>query len=415
MVMNRLFVLLFLLAPIAAHAQAPWLSGASKADDLHIKLVTFGPGDDIPSWWGHGGIIVEDSALQIARIYNFGLYSFDRTMLPKFVMGRLIFSVGDFSVPGYLRYYENMNRDVRIQTLNLPPAKRREMALALAEHALPENRDYWYDHYYDNCSTRPRDILDQSVNGALFEATDKPARMTLRDHTRRYVAHNPFMEMLLMFLMNKEIDQPIRQWDEMFLPIELERRADELHYRDEEGNRQPLVTEKTVYFQARRKPLPEQVPLHWPGALMAAIIIGLVAFALLLWRRNAAHSWPQTLYAVYSTTIGLLLGVPGLLLALVASFTEHSVTYYNENLLLANPLTFMLIPVGIALALQKTWAWKWLTYIWYIHFFLALLALLFKALPFFEQDNFLVLAFFVPLHALNALAVRLVPLEKSIP
>ncbi|HEM49576.1 MAG TPA: DUF4105 domain-containing protein, partial [Caldithrix sp.] len=56
-------------------AEEPWATGQSKADDLRIKLVTFGPGEDIPSWWGHGGIIVEDVGKRRARIYNFGLYS----------------------------------------------------------------------------------------------------------------------------------------------------------------------------------------------------------------------------------------------------------------------------------------------------------------------------------------------------
>jgi len=162
--MKKYIFIILLIISIPAISQVPWFTGNSKAENLRIKLVTFGPGDDIPSWWGHGGIIVEDIEHKISRIYNFGLYSFDNTMLLRFVMGRLIFSVGDFSAPGYLKYYEKMNRDVRIQTLNLSPKSRLDMAEALAINTLPENKDYLYDHYRDNCSTRLRDVIDDAVD-----------------------------------------------------------------------------------------------------------------------------------------------------------------------------------------------------------------------------------------------------------
>jgi hypothetical protein len=403
--MRKLLTLLIFALFNPIQAQVPWLTGESRAEDIRIKLVTFGPGDDVPSWWGHGGIIVEDIGNREAKIYNFGLYSFDRTMLMKFAMGRLIFSVGTFSVPGYLKYYEKMNRDVRIQTLDIPPEKKLKMAYDLAVNVLPENRDYLYDHYYDNCSTRLRDIIDKAVDGALYEATDVQAGMTLRDHTKRYVGHNPPMEMLLMFLMNDEIDQPIKEWDEMFLPDELEKYVANLSYADESGNEHQLVSDYYIYYKADRDPVPDKVPVHWPGAFFVGIIIGIIPLSITLWLKNTGSQWAKVIFGVYITMLGLLIGIPGLGLGIIASFTDHVITYHNENLFLANPVTFLLIPIGIMLSLNWRKALKWLKWIWILHIVLMLLLIFLKLLPAFDQDNGLVFALIIPLYLLNGYAV----------
>ena len=57
-------------------------STGSRGDDLEIKLVTIGPGDDLTSWWGHTAIIVEDHKFNVSRFYNYGLFSFEQENPP---------------------------------------------------------------------------------------------------------------------------------------------------------------------------------------------------------------------------------------------------------------------------------------------------------------------------------------------
>ena len=405
---NLIFYSLFFAFGIL-FAEEPWATGQSKAEDIRIKLVTFGPGDDIPSWWGHGGIIVEDIGNQRARIYNFGLYSFDRAMLVKFAMGRLIFSVGDFSVPGYLYYYKQMNRDVCLQTLDLPAEKRLQMAQLLAMNVLPQNRDYLYDHYYDNCSTRLRDVINAGVDGALFRATDIPGRMTLREHTRRYAGHCFPMELLLMFLMNDHIDKPIRQWDEMFLPDELKARVGELKIPSIDGKFLPLVSDTYYFYKADRNQVYKDVPVHWPLSLLSGSVIGLLAIALVFLMRNSKNPWLRVMYGIYITLIGILIGIPGFILALLASFTNHTVTFYNENLIFVNPLTFLFLFLGFGIARNRNWGWVWQDRLWSIHLILLFAAVCLKILPAFDQDNLLVIAFIAPVFVFNFLAAKRIP------
>ncbi|MBL8956489.1 MAG: DUF4105 domain-containing protein, partial [Myxococcaceae bacterium] len=135
---------------------APWApGGASRPEDLVISVATFGPGDDLPSWWGHTALVVEDRRLNHARLYNYGMFDFSTGFVHKFVQGRLEFWVGEASVIGTYEMYKSLDRDVRIQYLDLTPEQAQIAAQALANNVLPENREYLYHHYNDNCSTRP--------------------------------------------------------------------------------------------------------------------------------------------------------------------------------------------------------------------------------------------------------------------
>jgi len=400
---NLKIILIMLIAisagPSGLKAQIPWVNGESRDSDLQVMLVTFGVGDDIPSYWGHTALCVQDTAKKVSRIYNFGLYSFDQGFLLRFVSGRMIFSAGSSSLSFYLNFYSGINRDIRLATLNLPPEKRMWLARELERFILPENRDYLYDHYRENCSTRLRDLIDQAVDGQFKQAMSSPASMTLRDHTRRYTGRDPLLEILLVFMMNNSIDQPISIWDEMFLPDELERNVMSLEYGDSTSAKHKLVEEYSLYYQSGRDPVPDKVLLHWPYFLSAGLGLGLMALFLGWINSLRPSNWAGTGFGVYNFLIGLVFGIPGLLLTLTSAFTHHAVTFHNINLLLANPLTLLFIPGGILIARHKVRWYKATTWLWYIHLAGLVIAILLKLLPGFNQENGLVLSLIAPLWA----------------
>src|SRR5690606_20092129 len=88
-------------------------------------------------------------------------------------------------------FYAEQDRDVRLAALDLPPARRARMARDLAENALPTNRTYLYHHYDDNCATRIVDALNRALDDRFKASLAGPARLSLRDHTRRYTARDP--------------------------------------------------------------------------------------------------------------------------------------------------------------------------------------------------------------------------------
>ncbi|HEY0095190.1 MAG TPA: DUF4105 domain-containing protein [Archangium sp.] len=401
-------LLLLAATPARAEEMPPWGTGESQGEDLSIYLVTFGPGDDVASWWGHGSLVVEDRRLQRSRLYNYGMFSFDERMLARYAMGRLEFWVDDASPAGTFRFYRSLNRDVRLQELNLSPVQKVEMGRLLAVNVLPENRNYLYQHYDDNCVTRLRDGIDKVLGGQLHQAMSGPGRMTLRDHTRRYTDIGPAMSLLLDFLMNDEIDRPVTRWQEAFLPDELERQVAELQLVGEDGQKRPLVAKTIPVYEAQGRPrTPAEPPKYGPVLLLLGLALGGGAVGLALWSRRTGGRAPRILLGLQNVLVGLVFGVPGLALLVMWLGTEHTVTWRNENLFLANPLTLLAVPLGFQLMRGSTKARERLGRLWLVLAGLGVLGLVLKVLPMFDQDNWRLIALLLPLSLGLAGALRL--------
>ncbi|HEY2733870.1 MAG TPA: DUF4105 domain-containing protein [Polyangiales bacterium] len=390
-----------------AHAQSEPLQWSdSRPEDLVIKLVTFGPGDDIYNYFGHNGMIVQDTAAKEAGLYNFGMFHFGMDMLPNYMKGRLTFWVAETPVRATFAHYVEMNRSIRVQELNLSPDKRKFIAEALARNALPENRDYLYQHYYNNCSTRLRDLIDQAIGGQFKRALSGPARLNYRNQTRRYAQKNPLLDFALVFWMNDEMERPIKQWDELFLPEELEAQVARAHYIDERGQQLPLVAAAYDVFEAKRAPTPMWPNRRWPWTLAIGIGIGLSAWLTAQWSLRSRSTWPRRLLGLQHALFGATFGLLGTLGFLMWTLTEHTVTYRNENQWLANPLTLALLPLGIAIALNSQRAVRVTRLVFYALAFMSLALVVLKLLPNFDQDTLLPMTLLLPANLGGALAHR---------
>jgi hypothetical protein len=76
--------------------------------------------------------------------------------------------------------------------------------------------------------------------------------------------------------------------------------------------------------------------------------------------------------------------------------TDHTVTYRNENLFLANPLTLLALPLGLMLTWGSRLARSWLRVIWLVLAVSGALGLVLKIIPLFNQDNWRLIALILP-------------------
>lgn len=397
-----LHVLSLLVATTAAQAAPPWMTGQSQPADLRVSLVTFSPGDSLVEWWGHTSLVVEDAQLNQARLYNFGMFGPKEGdtagFLKDFIKGRLIFWVADDSALGTFGFYKKvLNRDVRIQELDLEPSEAMIVAQRLGTHVLPENRWYRYHHYDDNCSTRPRDILDEALGGQLKAATNVPSNQTLRDHTLRYSRVNPPMSWVLDFLQGDILDKPITQQQDAYLPDELEKQVQALQVKRADGSTRPLVKKQWNWFKSNREPPPEKAP-NWLGYwLLVGLALAGVAHGLGHFGRDGSKAM-RVLLGLYTALLGLVGGLFGTALGFLMTVTDHDVTFGNENILQLNPLTLLLLPAGLMLAWGSKRAKGFNRGLWTALAGFSGLGVLIKVLPFADQANWNIMLVTVPMN-----------------
>ena len=236
-----------------------------------------------------------------------------------------------------------------------------------------------------------RDIFDRTSKGKLKEISAVKSRMTLREHTRRHTFHGPLMDFILMFLMNDSIDKEITVWDDMFLPTELEMVLDRLEYESESGKMKNIVKDKYIYYESETIPaLPDRAPAHWPYTLIIGLIFGVIAVFMVFMGY-------EKLYYIFSLLIGLIFGFIGTLLFLISLFTDHTVTYYNENLFYANPVTLLLFLTSILVLKNQNKSFKIFYFNWLIVLIIAFLGIVVKIFPSFDQNNIQALTLILPI------------------
>ncbi|MDR2102726.1 MAG: DUF4105 domain-containing protein [Treponema sp.] len=324
-------------------------------DRLTVKIAVMGPGDELYFWWGHIALVIEDRITGRSLFYDYGLFSFDNeNFFVNFALGRLLYSCGVSPAERNYQGYIRTNRDISIYTLDIP-AEAKEKVRRFAEiNVLPENRDYYYHHFRDNCATRIRDILDLAVDGQFKERfAQAPGRYTLRQHVRRHTWFSPFFDWLLNFLMGQDIDQPLTIWEEMFLPGEIGARIRDFRYIDPAGKERPLVSAVETLNRAVNRPEVLDAPRRqWPRELLLGFLIAGVSAGLLLRNRGKA-GFPRLCLGMLQSCLGLFFGLAGAVLFFMTFFTNHDYTYHNSNILYINFLLLGAVPLGIISAFTK--------------------------------------------------------------
>ena len=321
-----LSLLLAGLAATPALAQQAW-------------LMTYGTGDRVEERFGHNAIWIRDAARGIDRIYNFGFFDFDKPgFYREYLFGRMVY----FAIPRdpaeELAYYRWRDRDVRAQRLDLDAATIRRLGDWLEERVAPENRDFRYDYYFNNCSNRIRDALDFALDGQLRAATEnEPASMDFRAHTRRLVEDSLPLYLGIHAGLGRPADRPRSEWEEMFLPDIVAREAGELRVRRSDGTTGPLVAEERWLYRSTR-PRPPASPSAPVGAILLLALgsLGLVLGPVAAFRRRPGLAATGLRAWILVSCAG------GLLLLFLWGATEHRAAWRNENLLLLNPLLALL-------------------------------------------------------------------------
>jgi hypothetical protein len=361
------------------------------AENLTANLIIVGPGDPIYTYWGHIGISMKNSETGENLFYDFGNFSFySENFYRDFAMGRMMYLGMVTPTERFLSYSLSENRDLTVYPLNLGEEELQELDRILRWWVLPENREYLYDYFKNNCSTIIRDILNDVTGGALKDSTEQIPDRTFRHYARTGSDPSFFAEVLLDYLLGSDLDKPITGWDKMFLPLSVAESAMRLKYTGEDGETRILADEGIILKKSSRRPVPDEPRMLWPVFLLTGLA------AALLWRLSASPDRKAAGVAsgIYRVLIILSVGIPGLVLAFLMTFTDHASAYRNINLWPSFP-TVLAGLVVLFLPLRKKEIY--LSWIWTINLIGFLLAVILRISGIYIQDAFAFWFFYGPL------------------
>ena len=138
-----------------------------SSESARFTLLTCTPGPDLYSLFGHSAIRYQDTirGKMVDWVYNYGTFIFDEDFYVKFARGKLDYVLSKQDFPFFQEEYIYSGRGIFEQELLFTSKEKQKLLDLLEENYLPQNRTYRYDFFYDNCSTRIRDIIIHATSG----------------------------------------------------------------------------------------------------------------------------------------------------------------------------------------------------------------------------------------------------------
>lgn len=316
-----------------------------RAARYRVTLTTLSAGEEAFERFGHTVLAIEDKVGQTGWVYSFGTFDGDAPyQWHKALHKRLRYWVIAMSPLLMTLRYDHREGVVQELALDDPPVALLSARLTFLTR--PENREYPYDLFTDNCVTRLRDLLDVACGGALRRRTAGRAPFTFRQQVLQTLAPVPLLAAVAMLIYGPYTDAPRSRWETLFLPEALRTTLAEIEL-GEDGARHPLVQRQGRWQGEFWKP-----PRGLPHPLWAPAILGLL---ILCGSFLHARGYTQRARAVLGATgalLALLMGLVGLVLFYLNT-TPHLCFQHNGNRYLLDPLSLATAPLFVLLACDR--------------------------------------------------------------
>ena len=372
-------VLTFILSVVNATAGA---QSMTNPDRIQISLLTCSPGKEVWAQYGHTAIRYYDKESGEDLAINYGIFSLDQTyFIPRFVLGMTDYRMGVQPMDMFLAQYSYEGRGVVEQVLNLSAEDKEVIYKALQENMKPENVVYRYNYFFDNCTTRARDMLVNHLYGkVVYPPAEEDA--TFRSMIHKWNNKYEWSQFGENLLLGVNADRKTTKSEQQFLPENLRNDFDKATYKGK-----PLVKETNVLLDAETEVAEPVFPL---SPLSIALIFAAISLVMMLFSYRR-----QQVYWAWDLALMLTSGLMGIVF-FVMIFSQHPCVSLNFILLFFNPLPLFFLYSTIK---KKKVIW-WKT--WGVLIILGLFGSLFQEIPL----PILIVASFLLLHCIVHLRIN---------
>jgi hypothetical protein len=305
------------------------------SNNSEISLLTISPGKELFSFAGHTAIRVKDPANGIDANFNYGVFDF-RTegFYLKFLKGTLPYQLGAYNFRDEMPIWTEDGRGITQQVLRLDSTQKQQVFDLLMTNYEAENREYKYKFFYDNCSSRVRDVFQTVCGSTLAFSNTLNADKSFRDWLDIYnqKSNNDWTAFGMNLALGLPADEKTNASRAMYIPDNLMAAFDSAK-----------VTQKGKLFNfvSRKQELSEYTIHHKsfpikPFMLFSILFLIVAYLTFMEHQGNKWHLWLDKI--LFSLT-----GITGCFLLILWFLTDHRVMNQNMNLMWTFPLVFPLV------------------------------------------------------------------------
>ena len=316
-------------APVAAQEDIP------PMDSVEFSLLTCQPHDEVYSLYGHTAIRYHElrpGGLDWA--FNYGVFDFKKPhFVARFVFGLTDYELGAYPYKYFVKEYRRFGSMVTEQVLNLTDEEKMALHDALAINLRPENKIYRYNYFYNNCTTKARDIIESCINGKVEYAGREDYTPSYRDMVHSMTRNNPWSRFGNDLLLGIKADWKTDLRQQEFLPGNLLYDFDHAQIYSN-GNYRPLIKERRIAVPAGVQIIESGFPLTPLACAAILLAVGIVIF-FFEWRK-------KRVFVLWDVLLMMTTGTIGIVLTLML-FSQHPTVSLNLQIILCNPLPWLFL------------------------------------------------------------------------
>jgi hypothetical protein len=338
-------------------------SPVSLSQKAEISVLTCGPSKEVHALYGHTAIRVNDPQRALDVIFNYGVFSFNApNFVYRFAKGKTDYMLAAESYTDFYESYKRNGRSIDEQVLNFTHKEKQQLLDFLIENAKPENREYRYNFFHDNCATRVRDVVEKHADGTVVFPVENGQDKTFRKHVHEYQKVLPWVNFGIMLTLGSPSDQEASAYEEMFLPDFLMKHFAEAQIVNENEKR-PLVKLTRSIYDSGKIEKPGFNPLS-PFMILFVMLAIVVAISYRQFRKDKITDWIDYFLL-------FLTGLAGLVLLWFVTFSEHPAMHANYHLWWAVPTNLPFLFLWRVKRWRPVLKWYWHALsAWLILFFL---------------------------------------------
>ena len=331
-------------------------SAKSQTDDsLRVSLLTEAPlSKHVWAIFGHTALRVSDPTRKLDMVLNWG--EFD-TRIPhflfRFVEGKTDYFLSTAPYQYFISYSAEEGASIIEQTLNIPDSQKDSLLRFLQTNLLPENVEYRYNFVFDNCTTRPRNIIEKFCGGTLIYS-EQTQPITFRQLFHQYTRPYPWLELGIDCIIGSGADSLISFRNKLFLPEKLMDALNHSVVKFPDGSEQPIVLDSKTILQSPDSQSAQLKFWEHPLAVGWLVFFIYLALSITIYYKKFLRLCLRNLpFAI----LFFVAGAGGCIVFMLNFFSLHPCVQANWNILWLHPLHFIAV---VGFFFRKPYRWiRW--------------------------------------------------------